>query len=107
MKIFAVYRRKSRRCPCCAFPPSSVFHHGHFTDITRSAYRKGHKEDTESELDMLKEGMKRIERIAMMYGPLEDEMGLLDAIETWKLEFLAVSTKRKKRRKKEEKHGLG
>lgn len=56
---------------------------------------------------MLKEGMKRIERIAMMYGPLDDEMGLLDAIETWKLEFLAVSTKRKKRRKKEEKHGLG
>lgn len=56
---------------------------------------------------MLKEGMKRIERIAMMYGPLEDELGLLNAIETWKVEFLAASTKRKKRRKKEEKHGLG
>ncbi|KAL0631279.1 hypothetical protein Q9L58_009857 [Maublancomyces gigas] len=76
-------------------------------EIKALSMLKGHKEDTESELDMLKEGMKRIERIAMMYGPLEDEMGLLDAIETWKLEFLAVSTKRKKRRKKEEKHGLG
>ncbi|RPB09299.1 hypothetical protein P167DRAFT_308258 [Morchella conica CCBAS932] len=68
---------------------------------------KHHKEDTEAELDMLKDGMKRIERVAMMYGPLEDELGLLDAIDSWKLEFLAVSTKRKKRKKKEEKHGLG
>lgn len=106
METFSVCRRKSRHFQCCAFSryPSPITI---TLLISLAACSKGHKEDTESELDMLKEGMKRIERIAMMYGPLEDEMGLLDAIETWKLEFLAVSTKRKKRRKKEEKHGLG
>jgi hypothetical protein len=57
----------------------------------------------EMELDMLKDGMKRIERLAIMYTPLDDDMGLLDAIEAWKKEFVGTCNKRKRRKKKEEK----
>ena len=56
---------------------------------------------------MLKDGLKRIERLALAYAPLKDEMGLLDAIEVWKKEFVEVCKERRRRKRKEEKRGTG
>jgi hypothetical protein len=74
--------------------------------LTFSSSKK-HRDEAELELDMLKEGMKRIERIAIIYSPLEDEMGLLGAIEEWKKEYVNACTRLKRRRRKEEKYGSG
>ncbi|RPB03639.1 hypothetical protein L873DRAFT_1730541 [Choiromyces venosus 120613-1] len=64
-------------------------------------------DETEAEVNMLKDGLKRIERLALAYAPLKDEMGLLDAIEVWKKEFVEVCKKRRRRKRKEEKRGTG
>ncbi|CAZ82781.1 unnamed protein product [Tuber melanosporum] len=64
-------------------------------------------DETEAEVNMLKDGLKRIERLALAYAPLKDEMGLLDAVEVWKKEFVEVCKERRRRKKKEEKLGTG
>jgi len=64
-------------------------------------------DETEAEMNMLKDGLKRIERLALAYAPLKDEMGLLDAIEVWKKEFAEVCKERRRRKRKEEKCGTG
>ncbi|KAK6360318.1 hypothetical protein TWF730_006465 [Orbilia blumenaviensis] len=61
---------------------------------------KRHKAQDESDLQLLKSHVVKIERIALQYLPLEDS-GMLIAIDELKKSYLETQQKHKKRRKKE------